>query len=171
MSEPEILLAEALDAWAYTRRGVAAEVENLAAEHFIFRPVSEACSVAELVRHIVESGRMMAGELSRPHGDFRRQGFDEFVREYAGDVRELEGKAALLDALRRTHAEGAERLRAAGPELMLRPIHQFDGSEASRLSWMHHAIAHEMYHRGQLALYARLLGCVPALTQQIRGAP
>jgi len=32
-----------------------------------------------------------------------------------------------------------------------------------------HAIAHEEYHRGQLTLYARLLGRVPALTKLIEG--
>jgi len=40
---------------------------------------------------------------------------------------------------------------------------------ASRLTWLNHAIAHEEYHRGQLALYARLLGRVPALTRLIEG--
>ena len=34
---------------------------------------------------------------------------------------------------------------------------------------MNHGIAHEEYHRGQLALYARLLGRVPALTRLIQG--
>jgi uncharacterized damage-inducible protein DinB len=40
---------------------------------------------------------------------------------------------------------------------------------ATRLSWMQHGIAHEEYHRGQIALYARLVGRVPALTQVIQG--
>jgi uncharacterized damage-inducible protein DinB len=35
---------------------------------------------------------------------------------------------------------------------------------------MHHGIAHEEYHRGQLALYARLFGTTPALTQAIYGS-
>ncbi len=53
---------------------------------------------------------------------------------------------------------------------MLQFIIQFSGEPATRLSWLHHGIAHEEYHRGQLALYARLLGKVPALTQKIMGA-
>jgi uncharacterized damage-inducible protein DinB len=53
---------------------------------------------------------------------------------------------------------------------MLQTIRQFNGAPATRLSWMHHAIAHEEYHRGQLALYARLVGRVPALTKLIQGA-
>jgi uncharacterized damage-inducible protein DinB len=34
---------------------------------------------------------------------------------------------------------------------------------------MHHGIGHEEYHRGQIALAARLLGHVPALTKLIQG--
>jgi uncharacterized damage-inducible protein DinB len=39
----------------------------------------------------------------------------------------------------------------------------------TRLAWMQHGIAHEEYHRGQLATYARLTGRVPALTKRIMG--
>ena len=52
---------------------------------------------------------------------------------------------------------------------MLQLIRRFDGKLGTRLAWMQHGIAHEEYHRGQLALYARLLGRVPALTQLIYG--
>jgi uncharacterized damage-inducible protein DinB len=34
---------------------------------------------------------------------------------------------------------------------------------------MNHGIAHEEYHRGQLAMYARIQGHVPALTRMIHG--
>ena len=53
---------------------------------------------------------------------------------------------------------------------MLQTIRQFDGEPALRLTWMHHGIAHEEYHRGQIALYARLVGRVPALTKLIQGS-
>jgi uncharacterized damage-inducible protein DinB len=52
---------------------------------------------------------------------------------------------------------------------MLQMITRFDGERGSRLAWMNHGISHEEYHRGQLALYARLAGRVPALTQLIYG--
>ncbi len=71
--------------------------------------------------------------------------------------------------LRRTHAEGEKKLRAAGELHLLQLITRFDGERGTRLAWMNHGISHEDYHRGQLALYARLVGRVPALTQRIRG--
>ena len=163
------LLDEALAAWAYARAGVADEVENLSADRFGFRPAAESRSVAELVRHVAQSGMMMAGELSRPDGDFARRSFEEHIADYGAAAEGAETRDALLRLLRETHADGERRIRAAGAEHMLGPIRQFDGTYASRLTWMHHGIGHEEYHRGQLALYARLQGRVPALTQRIRG--
>jgi uncharacterized damage-inducible protein DinB len=78
-------------------------------------------------------------------------------------------KAALVAALKKTGVAGVQRIRAAGELHMLQNIRQFNGEPATRLSWMHHGIAHEEYHRGQLALFARLMGRVPALTRLIHG--
>ena len=166
---PGTLLDEALTAWGYARQGVLEEAENIPADRFDFRPGPESRTVAELVRHIVQSGMMMAGELSRPDGDFARRSFPEHIRDYGAAAEEAESKEELTRLLRETHERGKRRLREAGAEHLLRPIRQFDGTYASRLTWMHHGIGHEEYHRGQLALYARLMGRVPALTQRIEG--
>lgn len=170
MPKPESLLDEFLEAWRYTRQGVIAEVGNLPEKAFGFRPSDASRTVTGLVQHVIESGQMMAGELSRPDGDFLRQGYPEFLAEYGRGVPRLRTKKALLDGLRRTHRDGNRRIRAAGEVLMLQRIRQFNGVPATRLSWMHHGIAHEEYHRGQLALYARLTGRVPALTKEIESS-
>jgi uncharacterized damage-inducible protein DinB len=170
MVKSQALLDEFLEAWTFTRQGVIAEVSNLPDKAFGFRPADASRSTVELVQHIIESGVMMAGELSRPEGDFQRQSYTEFLAEYGRGVSRLRTKRALLDALRRTHREGERKIRNAGEVAMLQQIPQFNGVPATRLSWMHHGVAHEEYHRGQLALYARLVGRVPALTKLILGA-
>jgi uncharacterized damage-inducible protein DinB len=170
MVKPQALLDEFLEAWTFARQGVIAEVLNLPDKAFGFRPADASRSTVELVQHIIESGVMMAGELSRPEGDFQRQSYAEFLAEYGRGVSRLRTKRALLDALRRTHREGGRKIRNAGEVAMLQQIRQFNGVPATRLSWMQHGIAHEEYHRGQLALYARLVGRVPALTKLILGA-
>lgn len=170
MVEHSTLLEETLEAWAYTREGVVAELENIPADRLDFRPTAENRSVAELARHILESGLMAAGELTRPDGDFRRQAYPEFIREYAADVSDVESKDELLALLRSTREEGDRRIRERGELFMLQLIHRFDGDQGTRLAWLHHHIGHEEYHRGQLALYARQLGLVPALTQRIQGS-
>ena len=45
-------------------------------------------------------------------------------------------KAALLDSLKRAHADGEERIRTTGEIGMLQTIRQFNGELATRLSWM-----------------------------------
>lgn len=163
------LLEEALEAWSYTRSGVVEELQNLPEKDLGFRPSGEARSAAELVRHVVESGLMMAGELSRPDGDFQRKSYEALIREYGRGVALKHTKRELLGLLRKTHHDGEENLRRAGELHMLQYIRRFDGKMGTRMAWMHHGISHEEYHRGQLALYARLLGRVPALTQRIQG--
>ncbi len=161
------LLEEALESWEYTRAGIIEELENIPEEEFDFRPTPESRSVTELAQHIIESAQMMSGELTRPDGDFRRQSFEKFIAEYAPQLREQREKARLIELLRSTHVEGDRGFRAVGELFMLQFIRRFDGQQGTRLAWLYHGIEHENYHRGQLALYARMLGHVPALTQKI----
>lgn len=164
------VLDELLEAWAYTRAGFIAELENLPNASLDFKPTPATRSVRELAQHVIESGLLMSGELSRPDGDFQRKPYPALLKEHASGVTRYQTKPSLLAGLTRTHTEGARRLRTAGEVAMLQTIRQFNGERATRLSWMHHGIAHEEYHRGQLALYARLVGRVPALTKLIEGA-
>jgi uncharacterized damage-inducible protein DinB len=167
-TSPGSLLDEALQGWAWARQGVIAELRNLPERTLEFRPNDASRTTRELVQHIVESGLMMSGELTRQNGDFQRQSYAAFMAEYGRGVPRHRTKSALVAALRSTHVEGTKRIREAGEVWMLQVIRQFDGESATRLSWMQHAVAHEEYHRGQLALYARLTGRVPALTKLIQ---
>lgn len=170
MSELNTLLDEALEAWEYARAGVVAEAESIPEDQYGFRPAPESRSVAELLVHVVESGAMMAGELTRPDGDFTRQSYQDHLAEHAGTVLDAnQPKDALLALLRESGEVGRRRIREYGEVGMLQRIRRFDGLDGTRLAWMNHGIDHEMYHRGQLALYVRLTGRVPALTRQIRG--
>ncbi|HZD06186.1 MAG TPA: DinB family protein, partial [Longimicrobiales bacterium] len=84
MAEPvcATLLDEALEAWEYTRQGVLAEASELPDDEWGFRPHPRSRSVAELARHVLESGLMMVGELTRGDGDFQRQAFPALMEEY-----------------------------------------------------------------------------------------
>ena len=159
-----------LAAWTYTREGVIAEVRNLPESALGLTPNQLPRTARDITQHVIESGLLMSGELSRRDGDFLRKPYPELMKQHApGGVARYRTKAALLSALKRTHDDGAKRIRALGEVGMLQQIRQFNGQPATRLSWMHHGIAHEEYHRGQLALYARLVGRVPALTKLIEG--
>jgi uncharacterized damage-inducible protein DinB len=163
------LLEEAIETWELARQGAIEELRNIPEQKFGFRPSEQSRTVIELAQHIAESGMMMSGELTRLDGDFRRKSYEGFLHEHAKGVGGKRTKAQLLALLRQSLADGAKRFRRVGELLMLQYIRRFDGKMGTRLAWMHHGIGHEEYHRGQLALYARLLGRVPALTKRIRG--
>lgn len=163
------LLEEVLEAWQYTRAGIIAEIRNLSEADLKFRPRAESRSPAELAVHIAQSGLVAAGELTKPDGDFQRKSYPQFIKEYAGGLPAAKTKTQLVKLLVQTHSVGERKIRAAGELFMLQGISRFDGERGTRLAWMNHAISHEDYHRGQLAVYARLVGRVPALTQLIHG--
>lgn len=163
------LLDEALEAWQDIRSGTLEEARVIPDERWDFRPHPDSRSVAELVRHILESTLMMVGELAREDGDFQRKSFPELVREHAGELPAEAEPADWRELLTLHFAEGAATLRAAGELHMLQRIRRFDGKRGTRLAWFYHGIGHEYYHRGQLALYARQMDIVPALTRRIHG--
>ena len=163
------LLDEALESWGFTRDGVIAEAETIPADQYDWRPAPQSRSVSELIRHIVEAGLMGVGELTRADGDFQRVPVGKLIAEYSLGTDEAHGRDALLELLRRTHVEGDRLFREAGELMMLQHIRRFDGIRGTRLAWFYHLVDHESYHRGQLALYARQLGQVPALTRLIHG--
>lgn len=169
-AELKSLLDEALEAWGFARDGVIAEVENLWDDQMKFRPSGESRSVEELVAHILESGAMMAEELSRPDGDFRRKGYEALLRDHSRGIRKRGTRRQLIAALRSSHRKGSKKIRDAGEIHMLQQIRRFDGLFGTRLAWMSHGIGHEEYHRGQIALCARLAGKTPALTKLIEGS-
>ncbi len=163
------LLEETLEAWRDVRDGLADEVRNIPARHFDFRPTPEVRSVRELVQHILEVAMFMTGELTRTDTNLRRRPWPKLLAMYATPAYEARTKQQLIRLLRSQLKDAERRFRAAGELALYQLITRFDGEQGTKFTWLQHGIAQEMYHRGQLALYARLLGLEPALTQRIRG--
>jgi len=162
-------LDELLESWRDVRDGIIDEVRNIPANRFDFRPTPEVRSVREQVQHILEIAMMATGEFTRPDTNLRRAPWPKLLAMYAKPAWRARTKAQLLALLRSQMRDAERRFRKQG-ELALLQFHtRFDGRQGTKLAWMHHAVEQEWYHRGQLALYARLLGLVPALTQRIRG--
>jgi uncharacterized damage-inducible protein DinB len=169
MSQFVSLLDETLEGWWDVRNGVIAEVRNIPAGKFDFRPVPEVRNVREMVQHILEVAMMMTGELTRPDTNLRRAPWPKLLRMYAVPAYRAMTKAQLLKILQSQMVDADRKFRAAG-ELALFQFHtRFDGKQGTKFAWWHHGIAQEEYHRGQLATYQRLMGLVPALTKLIHG--
>ncbi len=170
MSARTTILDEAIEAWEDARSGVIDEVENIPPDQFDFRPVPAVRSVSELVLHIMEVSLMMAGELTREDTNLRREPWPRLLARYSKPIDGITGKRQLLAALRSTLRDGVKAFRAAGELHMMQLIARFDGEKGTRLAWLHHGISQEMYHRGQLAIFQRLMGIKPALTKRIEGS-
>jgi len=169
MAELHSLLDELLESWEGVREGLIAEVENIPAGRFDFRPTPEMRSVRELVQHILEFAMMMTGEFTRDDTNLQRAPWPKLVGLYARPAWKAKTKAELVRLLRGQLREGLRRFRARGEVALLQTHKRFDGLSGTKHAWVQHGIAHEEYHRGQLAVYARLMGLVPALTQLIQG--
>ena len=163
------LLDEALESWTDARLGLIDEVKNIPAKQFAFRPTPEVRGVKELVVHILEVAMMMTGELTRADTNFHRLPWPKLLRMYAKEVYQVKTKADVVKVLKSQLKQAEKQFLQVGELHMLQVITRFDGELGTRLAWLHHGIAHEMYHTGQLTVYQRLMGIEPALTKKIRG--
>ena len=168
MADFPSFLEETLEAWRDVRAGLIDELRNIPAHRFAFRPESRARSVAELAQHVLEIAMMMTGELTRPDTDFHRAPWERLLRMHAKRARAAHTKRDLINLMRSQLSDAERRFRRAGELELHQWILRFDGRRGTKLQWLHHGIAHEMYHRGQIALYARIMGIEPALTKRIR---
>lgn len=166
---PASLLEETLEAWRDAREGVIEEVRNIPAKHFDYRPTPEVRSVREQVVHILEVAMMMVGELTRDDTNFRRVPWPKLLAMYAQPAYDAKTRGELLALLKSQLAAGEQAFRARGELALYQYLERFDGQPGTKFTWLQHGIAQEMYHRGQLTLYARMLGLVPALTKAITG--
>lgn len=169
MANPKSFLNESLDNWRDVRMGIVDEVKNIPASKFDFRPTPEVRSVHELVVHILEVSMMMTGELTRSDTNFKRLPWPKLLAKYAGQAYKAKTKQDLVKLLRSQIDSAVEMFERCGDLHMMQHMENFDGSLWTRMQWLHHGIAQEMYHRGQLCTYERLMGRVPALTQKIHG--
>lgn len=160
------LVDEAIGMWERYRAGVIAELENIPEEHWDHAPADGARTLRELALHIAESGVGFSTELTKADPNLARL-FDRdsqvaLMAPYPAAM----GRAEVIDLLRTTGADDAKRLRVVGEGLAARTM-EFMGEPVSVLTALTFASAHEMYHRGQLAIYARVAGQVPVLTTEL----
>ena len=158
-----------IGSWREVRAGLIDEAAQIPADKFSFKAADGMRSVAELLQHLVESQKFLVGEACRPDTNLMRKSFAENIKDYAPDVRSVNDKDAIIQMLQ-TAMDDCEKLLREHADEMKNTMKRFDGKEMTKLGFMSFAIAHEMYHRGQLTVYVRLLGIEPMLTQKFRKA-
>lgn len=156
---------EAIRIWETYRKGTIGELVNIPEEQWEFRPGDGARTVRELALHIAGSAVGFIDELVAPEPSFMRLRTPEVQQQIAASLGEANTKDQIVEVCRQTAAGGFARLRA-NEELLRTGSMKGMGGEQTRITGLWFAAAHEMYHRGQLATYARSVGLVPAMTQR-----
>ena|SRR5438046_3189543 len=159
-------LEELLDFWKEVRAGLIAELAQIPAEQFGFQAAPESRSVAGIIRHVVETQKFMMGELCRPDTDFKRVPIRELVERHAAEAHSGGDKEELIGSLRSTMESAEAAFRAFGEEALREKVQY--GKTMSKLGILYLYITHEMYHRGQISVYERLLQIEPAATAKLR---
>src|SRR5215813_5457953 len=164
-------LEEMLDVWKEVRAGLIAELAQIPAEQFGFQATSESRSVAGIICHIIETQKFLTDKMCRPDTDFKRlpKGqIRELVERQAAEAHSGGDKEELIGSLRSTIESAEAALRAFGEEGMREKVAGLDGKKRSKLVLLYLYITHEMYHRGQISVYERLMRIEPALTAKVK---
>ena len=159
-------LEEMLDVWKEVRAGLITELAQIPGEQFGFQATPESRSVAGVIRHIAEAQKFLAGELCRPDTDFRRVPIRELAERHAAEAHSAGDKEELIGSLRSTMESAEAALRSFGEEALREKVPY--GKTISKLGILYFYITHEMYHRGQISVYERLMQIEPALTAKLR---
>ena len=156
-----------IEGWKEIRAGLIEEVSQIPADQFSFRATPEMRSVGEIVQHIIETQKTLVGEAVCQETNLMRQTLEDHAREYAPEVAGVADKNGLLELLRSSMEMSEASMRTAG-DTLYETGRGLGGRELRKIELVSFAISHEMYHRGQLTVYERLLQVEPALTRRFR---
>lgn len=152
--------------WKDVRSGLIQEAERIPADQYSFRATCQTRSVAELLQHVVQSERFLIGETCRDNTNLMRQSFAAHIKEYGAGVTDISDKAGLVDLLKTSMDQSMATMESYKDKLDT-PMTRFDGQTSTKLAFLTFAMSHEMYHRGQLTVYERLLNLEPVLTERL----
>jgi len=143
------------------------EAENIPEDQFSFRATPDTRNITELLQHIIESQKILVGETCRPDTNLMRQSFAAHTQEYASGVKEVTDKNGLLELLRSSMDEAEACMLGYGDKFD-ETMTSLNGQPTSKTVFLAFAVSHEMYHRGQLTVFERLLNIEPALTGKLK---
>ena len=157
-----------LESWKDTRQGLIDEVNTIPSDRFGFRATNETRTIAQLLQHVVETQKVFVAEICKPDTDFEMNRFPLLIRKYAAGVASVKEKNALIDLLRQSMYDAEMSIREFGEQRLNEKARRTDGREQTKLGILEYLVSHEMYHRGQITVYQRLLQIEPALTGRFK---
>lgn len=156
-----------MKSWKDVRNGLIDEVEKIPDDQMSFRATPDTRSIAELLQHIVETQKILVGETCRENSNLLRQSFAAHGQEYAAGVHDITDKQGLIELLRNSMNE-SEATVVDHADMWDAPMNGLTGRPTTKGAILAFASSHEMYHRGQLTVYERLLNIEPVLTVKFK---
>lgn len=153
--------------WKDARGGLIEEVERIPEDQFSFKATPDTRSIAEVLQHIISAQKMLVAECCHPDANLMRQSFAAHVEEYGRGVNDVTDKSGLVALLRSSMDEAAASISSYGDKLD-ETMMGMTGKPITKSAFLTFAFSHEMYHRGQLTVFERLLSIEPALTERFR---
>jgi uncharacterized damage-inducible protein DinB len=158
-----IRLETVLDSWKTIREDTALTVEEMPAEGFDARLLPDVMTFRELAQHILNASHAITGLLLDGMEDFTAPEFRQKMRGYFPPP---PADADLCGVLRSAFDERYKQLKAQPPEFFAHIITRFDGQRLTRLEFIQMMKEHELTHRSQMFLVARMQGVVPVTTRR-----
>lgn len=156
-----------IDLWKDARAGLIQEVEKIPEDQFSFRATPETRSIAEILQHIIQAQKILVGETCRADTNLMRQSMIAHAQEYAPGVHNVADKNGLLELLR-SSMEEAQACIGESAEKLDASMTALNGQPTSKSAFLTFCVSHEMYHRGQLTVFERLLNIEPVLTGKLK---
>ncbi|HLY18181.1 MAG TPA: DinB family protein [Bryobacteraceae bacterium] len=154
-----------LDSWKTVRADTATTVEDFPADKFDYKPCPDVMTFGEIARHILIAGHGLTGLLLEGEEMLGGPQFREKMARFVV-LPESAGAADLARELRASVEQRAVQLAAQPAEFYTGMITRVDGARVTRLEMLQFVKEHELTHRQQLFLYARMNGIVPATTRR-----
>ncbi len=153
--------------WKDAREGLIQEVEKIPEDQFSFRATPETRSIAEILQHIIQAQKILVGEACRDETNLMRQSMVAHAQEYAPGVHKVTDKNSLLELLR-SSMEEAQACIGESADKLDATMTALNGQPTSKSAFLTFCVSHEMYHRGQLTVFLRLLNIEPVLTGKLK---
>lgn len=152
------------------RKNTLVIAEEIAEQQYGFRPSPASRSVAEILAHIVVSGRgNYETHVVQRIPTFIGFDFPAVVRQRRETEGQLTSKNEILAALRSDGEVWGAFLDGVTEDVLSQSItfpEPVEPRSKSRLEMFLQVKEHEMHHRAQLMVYERMLGLVPHLTRE-----
>jgi len=168
MSDKGTMLDESIELWYNVRKGLIHEINVIPPARMTFRATLETRTIIELLQHVLEKAIVTVEELVREDTNFFRVSYKQLVDTHAPNVALADTQEKLINLLVEQYKDADQKLRGMGLLWMLQLVPDVHGNKRTRLAILHDTIGEEMYHRGQMTAYMRLLGLEPALTREYR---